>query len=124
MDSCAVVAFMDVTFVSVKVCAGTHINTLCGETMTTCQYRAGVYVLEEGRAHVICNDTSGEHTSHKHATTSTAASPPSSMTQQGLGQLRYLCGRCVAKFQYATVTHIICYIIALCRDPSTCHLDG
>ena len=65
--------------------------------MTTCQYRAGVYVLEEGRAHIICNDTSDEHTPPKHASTSVAASPPSSMTQQGLGQLRYLGGRCVGK---------------------------
>ena len=84
--------------------------------MTTCQYRAGVYILEEGQAHVICNDTSDEHTPHKHASTSTAVSPPSSvttqqchhpavsppssvtiqqchhMTEQGLGQLRYLGG--------------------------------
>ena len=65
--------------------------------MTTCQYRAGVYVLEGGQAHIICNDTSDEHTPHKQASTSVAASPPSSMTQQGLGQLRYLGGRCVGK---------------------------
>ena len=86
VDCCVAVAFMHVRFVSVKVCAGTHIKTLCVETMT-CQYRAGVYVLEEGRAHIICNDTSDEHTPHEHASTSTAVSPPSSMTQ-GLGQLR------------------------------------
>ena len=73
--------------------------------MTTCQYRAGVYVLEGGQAHIICNDTLDEHTPHKHASTSVAASPPSSMTQ-GLGQLRYLGGRCVAKLQYATVTRL------------------
>ena len=74
--------------------------------MTTSQYRAGVLVLEEGRAHIICNDTSVEHTPHDHASTSTAVPPPSSMTQQGLGQLRYLGGRCVAKLQYATVTRL------------------
>ena len=84
----------------------THIKTLCVETMTTCQYRAGVYVLEGGRAHIICNDTSDEHTPHDDASTSVAASPPSSLTQQGLGQLRYLGGRCVAKLQYATVTRL------------------
>ena len=106
VDCCVAVAFMHVTFAYVKVCTGKHIKMLCEETMITCQYRAGVYVLEGGRAPIICNDTSDEHTPHKHAPTSTAASQPSSMTQQGLGQLRYLGGRCVAKLQYVTVTRL------------------
>ena len=90
-----------VTFVSVKVCAGTHKTSVWG-TMTTCQYRAGVYVLEEGRAHIICNDTSDEHS------TWACTNIYSSVTTQQHDRTRtwHLGGRCVAKRQYATVTRL------------------
>ena len=91
-------------FLSVKTCADTHIRNMCGKTITMSEYRAGVYIIEEVRGYVVSNGSSEQYTTH--ASTSAAESPTNIMTDQGLGQLRYLGGRCIAKMQYATVTRL------------------